>query len=49
VGIKILNVATMIVIGAMVADALANGQTTTSIIDSIGKMWNSSITTVAGK
>lgn len=48
-GLRLVNLGTMIVLGAMVADALTNGQTTTSIIDSISKMWNSSISTVAGK
>lgn len=48
-GIKVINVAVLIVYGAMLADVLSHGETTQGIINSFGSMWNSSINTVAGK
>jgi hypothetical protein len=48
-GVKILSIASLIVVGAMVADALSHGSTTSSIINSFGSLWNNSISTVAGK
>lgn len=48
-GVKIINVAVLIVYGAMLADVLSHGQVTQGIIDSFGGMWNTSIKTVAGQ
>lgn len=48
-GVKLISVATLIVVGAMLADALAHGSVTANVIDTIGQAWNTSINTVAGK
>lgn len=48
-GVKILSIASLIVVGAMVADVLSHGQTSSAIINSFAQAWNSSVTTVAGK
>lgn len=48
-GVKILSIASLVVVGAMLADVLAHGSTTQGIINSFGQMWNASVQTVAGK
>lgn len=48
-GVKLLSLASLIVVGAMIADALSHGQTTSNIINTAGQVWNTSIATVAGQ
>ena len=48
-GVKVINVAVLIVYGAMLADILSHGAVTQGIIDSVSSMWNTSIRTVAGQ
>jgi len=45
----ILNLATVIVGGVMLADLVANSQGTTALFDGIGKLWSTSINGLLGK
>lgn len=48
-GVKLVNVAVLIVAGAMVADALTHGSTTVAVINALGSAWNNSISAVSGQ
>lgn len=46
---RILNIAVLVVLGVMLANALANPKGTKAIFDGIGNLWSTSVNGLLGK
>lgn len=46
---RILNIAVLVVLGVMLANAIANPKGTKAIFDGIGSIWSTSINGLLGK
>jgi len=48
-GARIANIAVLVLLGAMLANAIANPKGTKAIFDGIGGLWKTSVNGVLGK